>query len=124
MISEEDVFDQKYRMYQMKEKILRYGKYSDSFSKDVIVTTDFKMSPMHSFSYQYVDNLLTIACEKLLDTIADENEEKDEYDILMEHHSPKKKIIIEDIPEATLQFLLNNKRLIKEMLRSGHMECT
>jgi predicted AlkP superfamily pyrophosphatase or phosphodiesterase len=115
--SEEDEFDQKYRKYQEeRQKILKeYGKYSDSFSKDVIVTTDFKMSPMHSFSYQYVDNLLTIACEKLLDTIADENEEKDEYDILMEHHSPKKKIIIEDIPEATLQFLLNNKRLIKEM---------
>src|SRR3712207_5801115 len=122
--SEEDEFDQKYRKYQEeRQKILKeYGKYSDSFSKDVIVTTDFKMSPMHSFSYQYVDNLLTIACEKLLDTIADENEEKDEYDILMEHHSPKKKIIIEDIPEATLQFLLNNKRLIKEMLRSGHMD--
>ena len=71
------------------------------------------MSPMHSFSYQYVDNLLTIACEKLLDTIADENEEKDECDVLTGHRSPKKKIIIEDIPEATLQFLLNNKRLIK-----------
>lgn len=122
--SEEDEFDQKYRKYQEeRQKILKeYGKYSDSFSRDVIVTTDFKMSPMHSFSYQYVGNLLTIACEKLLDTIADENEEKDEYDVLMGHRSPKKKIIIEDIPEATLQFLLNNKRLIKEMLKSEHMD--
>lgn len=110
-----DDFSKRYRLFKKNRKTILegYNKFAKSFSKKIVVTTDLTWGKMHSFSGQYIDNLLHGASRRMLATLKAEDEIKspldsDEYD---------DNDIIQGLPDETMNFLLKNAEIIREIVR-------
>lgn len=118
---EKDEFTKKFMMFQgNRKKILdTYIDYSNSFSKDVIITTDLSFGTLRSLSSQFIDNLMSYACDRLIASLNVKDEIEDPFGI-NDYKNDKLVDIIKDIPKDSMQFIDTNKRIIKEMLRTSH----